>query len=290
MSVAVYKLGDAGYPAVLANDIAPPEVLFVLGDLAALDHPRVGIVGARRCTHYGREVARDLGRDLSAAGVAVVSGLALGIDGAAHEGALAASCAPPIAVVGSGLDVVYPARHRHLWNAVSSAGCVLSEAPLGAAPEPYRFPARNRIIAALSEVLVVVEARARSGSRHTVDAAIDRGVRVLAVPGPVRSPSSEGTNRLLRDGCGPACDVDDVLSALVLDTSGHGRERRELRRPPAGGDANVLAAVDWSPTTIETVLRRTGLSPLAAAAALERLASSGWLRGAAGWWERVAGG
>ena len=286
-SVTIRVLGEDGYPSVLAEDHEPPGVLFAAGDAAALDAPRVAIVGARRCTHYGREVARSFGHDLAAAGVAVVSGLALGIDGAAHEGALAAEAAPPVAVVGSGLDVVYPTRHRRLWQRVTEHGCVLSESPLGAPPTAWRFPARNRIIAALAEVLVVVEAHEASGSRHTVDAAIDRGVRVLGVPGSVHSPASAGVNRLLRDGCGPACDVDDVLVALDLDTIGTRSATRDRRPEPHGTEADVLAAVDWTPTSVETVLLRTGLAPPTASSALVRLEQAGWVQPTAGWWQRV---
>src|SRR5204862_479680 len=155
-------------------------------------------------------VARQLGRELAAHGVAIVSGLAIGIDGSAHEGALAAKAAPPVGVVGSGLDVVYPKRHRHLWDAVAAAGVLLSEAPMGAVPERWRFPARNRILAALSDVVVVVESHAAGGSMHTVRAAIDRGIPVMAVPGSMRNPAAAGTNQLLSEGVPPARDPDDI--------------------------------------------------------------------------------
>ncbi len=170
--VVVHVAGLDGYPPALADDHEAPAVLFSRGALDALEGRRVAIVGSRECTRYGRDVAYALGRDLAAAGVGVVSGLALGVDGAAHDGALQAGGAPPIAVVGSGLDVVYPRRNAQLWRDVAATGVVLSEAPLGAAPEPWRFPVRNRIIAALAEVVVVVESRHRGGSLHTVEAAI----------------------------------------------------------------------------------------------------------------------
>src|SRR5436305_14964730 len=225
--VTVHVLGHDAYPIVLADDPEAPAVLFSVGDLAALDGPRVAIIGSRRCTRYGRDVAFDLGRDLARAGVRVVSGLALGIDGAAHLGVLAAGdgAASPVAVVGSGLDVVYPRAHARLWSQVADAGVVLSEAPLGARPEPWRFPARNRILAALADVVVVVESRAKGGSFHTVQAADQRGVPVMAVPGPVRSPASEYTNELLVSGSPPARDVDDVLVALDLVGRGPARRR-----------------------------------------------------------------
>src|SRR5688500_3225369 len=251
-----------------------------------------------------------LGRGLAAAGVAVVSGLAAGIDAAAHEGALAAHAAAvaagpgraaaPIAVVGSGLDVVYPRRNRRLWGDVARTGVLLSEAPLGAAPEPWRFPLRNRIIAGLADVVVVVESHAHGGSMHTVQAAADRDVPVMAVPGSVRSPSSAGTNRLISDGVPPVLDVDDVLVALSL------RSRPGAARPASPGTSDlddhphahprpqldpvaaaVLDALDWEPTTTEDVLRRTSITLGPVAAALNRLEMAGLARSRSGTWERT---
>src|SRR5262249_38747100 len=155
----------------------------------------------------GIDVAFELGRDLAAAGVAVVSGLAVGIDASAHAGALHAATSPPIAVVGSGLDVIYPRRNAVLWREVERRGLVLSQAPLGALPEKWRFPARNRLIAALADAVVVVESGTTGGSLHTVTEAVRRDRVVYAVPGPVRSDASAGTNRLLADGAVPACDA-----------------------------------------------------------------------------------
>ena len=292
VGVTVCLLGQAGYPPALAQDPEAPPVLFWRGSPEALDRPRAGIVGTRRATGYGRDVARQLGRELAEAGAAVVSGLAAGIDGSAHEGALAAAAAPPVGVVGSGLDVVYPRRHAGLWRQVGDAGVLFSEAPLGSRPEQWRFPARNRLIAALSQVLVVVESPLAGGSFHTVRAAADRGVPVLAVPGPVRSPASAGTNRLLSEGCAPACDVGDVLAALSLETAGGTLERVDRRPPPSPDDAPVLEAVGWEATSAEQVMARTGLSPSRAALSLAHLEAAGWVRrpagSAGGWWERVA--
>ncbi|MEJ7845416.1 MAG: DNA-processing protein DprA, partial [Acidimicrobiales bacterium] len=148
--VGVAVPGGAGYPEALVQDPEPPAVLFSLGAPDVLAGPRVAVVGTRRCTRYGYEVARDLGAQLASAGVAVVSGLAAGIDGAAHRGALDAGAAPPIGVVATGLDIAYPPGHRVLWAEVAAAGTLLSEAPLGTRPARWRFPARNRIIAGLA--------------------------------------------------------------------------------------------------------------------------------------------
>ena len=292
--VAVHLLGQPGYPHVLAEDHEAPAVLFGVGDLEVLDGPRVAIVGSRRCTRYGRDVAFDLGRDLAEAGVRVVSGLALGIDGAAHLGALAAGggAAPPVAVVGSGLDVVYPRAHARLWAQVAEAGAVLSEAPLGARPERWRFPARNRILAALADVVVVVESRIKGGSFHTVQAADTRGVTVMAVPGPVRSAASAYANDLLVTGCAPARDVLDVLVALDLIGRGPMRRRRgpAATSPPPPDDphqAALLEAMGWQPASLDQLVVRTGFSPGQVSVALARLEVGGRVVGEAGWWEQV---
>ena len=283
--VAVMVAGGAGFPAVLTVDPEPPAVLFARGDPAALDGRRVAVVGTRRCTRYGREVAYELGRDLAESGVRVVSGLALGIDGAAHRGALAARAAPPVAVVGSGIDVVYPRSHRALWEEVASAGLLLTEAPLGARPEPWRFPVRNRVIAALAEVVVVVESAETGGSRHTVEAGVARDRPVMAVPGSVRSRVSSYPNGLLADGCHPVRDALDVLVALGL--SGGPREPADRPAPPPRHEAVVLEALGWEPATFDDLCTASGCSPAEVGVALARLESGGWAVERAGWWERV---
>lgn len=290
-------LGGPGYPPRLDADPEPPPVLFVEGALDHIARPSTALVGTRAATGYGRDVARLLGRQLAEAGVVVVSGLALGIDGAAHEGALAAMGAPPVAVVGSGLDVVYPRRHARLWQRVAGAGAILTEAPPGSAPEPWRFPLRNRIIAGLSDVVVVVESRATGGSMHTVDHAHVRSRPVLAVPGSIMSGQSAGTNQLLAEGATPVRDVDDILVALSLagcrapvGRSAHcAVESGPGPEPQAPLDATaqlVLDAVDWTPTRTDEILRRTGMSLSVAAVALTRLEVLGRVRGGGGWWER----
>ena len=200
----------------LADDPDPPVLLFYAGDLGLLDHPvAVAVVGTRRCTTVGRTVAYDLGRDFAKADVAVVSGLALGVDGAAHRGALDAE-GPVIGVVGSGIDVVYPGGNRELWQRVIEHGLLLSEAPAKARPKRWRFPARNRLIAGLSRGVVVVESHRTGGALLTVDEAVERGRPVYAVPGSVLSAASDGTNALLVEGATPACSAADVLYDLGI--------------------------------------------------------------------------
>lgn len=284
--VGVAMRGSAAFPVALDTDDDPPSVLFWQGDLDHLAGVRVAIVGTRRATRYGRDVAHELGHDLAEAGVAIVSGLALGIDGAAHAGALAADGAPPIAIVGSGLDNVYPRQHGSLWRQVARAGVVISEYPLGAPAAAWQFPARNRLIAALADVVVVVESQSTGGAMGTAMEAACRGVPVLSVPGPVTAASSDGTNQLLYDGCAPARSADDVLLAL-------GHERRPTRRAsegrttPVGDAAVVLEQLPWAPTPIEQLVLATGLGLGRVALALEALRDAGWVSLRSGWVERI---
>lgn len=206
---------DPSWP--LASDPDPPVLLFADGRVELLaDRPAVAIVGTRRCSAIGRSVASRFGAELAEAGVTVVSGLASGIDGAAHEGALSAGRGGALAVVGSGLDVVYPKVNAGLWRRVATDGLVISEAPPGARPERWRFPARNRLIAALADVVVVVESHAAGGSLLTVGEAAERGVTVMAAPGAVTNPAAAGSNQLLLDGAPPACSSQDILDQLPV--------------------------------------------------------------------------
>lgn len=281
--VSVLLPGDAGWPPSLLDDPEPPPMLFAAGDPVALGRPRVAVIGTRRCSYAGREVARQLGRDLADAGVCVVSGLALGIDGAAHAGALSsAGGAPPAAVVATGLDVVYPRRHAELWRAVAERGVLLSEYPLGVAPERWRFPARNRIIAGLADVVVVVESHLRGGSMHTVESALERDRLVMAVPGSVRSPAAAGTNALLAAGSPPCRDADDVLVALGLS-----RSTQPQVPEAASGDDPLLHVLGWEPATLEQLADRldTPLGPVAVR--LAELEATGEVIQRTGWYERV---
>ncbi len=324
--VAILLPGWIGYPSALISDPGAPAVLFALGDPTVVeDRPRVAIVGTRSATHYGRQVASELAADLVAEGVVVVSGLARGIDGAAHAGALRADvidAAPPVAVVGTGLDIVYPSSNTMLWEQVAKRGAVFSESAMGTKPRPGVFPARNRIIAALSDVVVIVESHLGGGSLYTADAAARRSIPVCAVPGSVMSRASAGTNALLVDGCTPVRDATDVLVAISLARTGKGefrandanREgsfrgvaggggplvhagpgvkshravRASNRTPPRMSELEqaVFDAVDDTPTTFETILIRTDLSIATAAEACDNLVEREVLSAGAGWWSR----
>jgi DNA processing protein len=210
---------DDLYPVSLSDAHAAPAALIGRGDpglLASLQPAgTVTIVGARRATAYGREIARTLGHDLAGAGMIVVSGLAFGVDGCAHRGALDSDSGTTIAVLGCGPDTAYPVSHRSLWRRVCERGLVLSELPPGAVPWRWTFPARNRIMAALAGMTVVVEAAARSGSLITADLAADLGRDLGAVPGPVTSRASAGPNNLLAGGACVVRDAQDVLDAML---------------------------------------------------------------------------
>jgi DNA processing protein len=265
------------YPDSLRDADDAPWALIGRGNqqfLAGLEtHGAVTIVGARRATSYGREVARELGRELAAAGMVVVSGLAFGIDGCAHRGALDGG--RTIAVLGCGPDVAYPASHRTLWRRICETGLVISEFPPGATPWRWTFPARNRIMAALAGMTVVVEAATRSGSLITTDLAADLGRDLGAVPGPVTSRASAGPNALLASGAHVIRDAQDVLDAML----GPGRMPLISSGPDLEPELEaVLAAVEAGEPTCDAVATATSLSAPIVAAALSRLELLGYLR------------
>jgi DNA processing protein len=264
------------YPDSLRDAADAPWALIGRGDPRLLDgiepFEAVTIVGARRATSYGREVARELGRELAAAGMVVVSGLAFGIDACAHRGAI--DVGRTIAVLGCGPDVAYPASHRSLWRRICECGLVISEFPPGATPWRWTFPARNRIMAALAGMTVVVEAATRSGSLITTDLAADLGRDLGAVPGPVTSRASAGPNGLLAAGAHVIRDAQDVLDAML----GPGRTRVEPAAPELDPDLEaVLAAVEAGNSTCDEVATAIGRTGPAAAAALSRLELLGYL-------------
>jgi DNA processing protein len=267
---------SALYPESLRDAADAPWALIGRGDAGLLEELEpfrtVTIVGARRATSYGREIARELGRELASAGMIVVSGLAFGIDACAHRGAIDAG--RTVAVLGCGPDVAYPASHRSLWRRICERGLVLSEFPPGATPWRWTFPARNRIMAALGGMTVVVEAATRSGSLITTDLAADLGRDLGAVPGPVTSRASAGPNSLIASGAHVVRDAQDVLDALL----GPGQKKIEPAAPLLDPDLEAaLAAVEAGSSTCDAVATATGLSAPVAASALSRLELLGYL-------------
>jgi DNA processing protein len=272
---ACCRHGDL-YPGSLRDAPDAPWALIGRGSSRLLDglelFEAVTIVGARRATSYGREVARELGRELAAAGMTVVSGLAFGIDACAHRGAIDAG--RTIAVLGCGPDVAYPASHRSLWRQICERGLVISELPPGATPWRWTFPARNRIMAALTGMTIVVEAAVRSGSLITTDLAADLGRDLGAVPGPVNSRASAGPNGLLASGAHVIRDAQDVLDAML----GPGQRQIEHRGPELDHALeSVLTAVEAGHSGCDAVAAATGLPGPAAASALARLELLGYL-------------
>ena len=278
---------DDRYPPGLRDAADAPRALLGRGALGLLEaiepQAAVTIVGSRRASSYGREVARDLGRELAAAGLVVISGLAFGIDACAHRGALDAG-GKTIAVLGCGPDTSYPAAHRGLWRSIAETGVVISELPPGSTPWRWSFPARNRVMAALAGMTVVVEAAARSGSLITADLAADLGRDLGAVPGPVTSRASAGPNELLAGGACLVRDAQDVLDAML----GVGARPLQRTGPPLDEElAMVLAAVESlaagsggsvsGAANADAVAAATGLGAGRAAASLTHLELLGYL-------------
>lgn len=277
---------DPRYPAALQEIYDPPPVLFARGRVDAfVDATAVAVVGSRRCTAYGRTMASRLGADLAAAGLLVVSGLARGIDGAAHEGALRGRPDGPAtaAVLGCGIDVVYPPEHRRLTEEIAAGGLLLTEFPPGTPPDRRHFPRRNRIISGACRGVIVVEASERSGTRLTVDFAMHEGRDIFAVPGPATSPLSAGPLDLLREGaclCASAIDVLREWKLLPGESSSWpaaGEAGAPLRGDPA--QVKLLGALDPAvPAGLEEVCELTGLAAGDALAGLLKLELQGLAR------------
>ncbi len=255
--LTVLTWDDAAYPANLRRIDTPPPVLFVRGTLVPQDEWAVAIVGTRRATTYGKECARRLATDLAAAGVTIVSGLARGIDGIAHEATLAVG-GRTLAVLGNGLDQIYPPEHRQLAAAIAQQGALISEQPLGAAPEARNFPARNRIISGLSLGVLVVEGDWSSGAIITARQALEQGREVFAVPGSIFSPNSNGPNRLIQEGATAVLTANDVLEALNLTRAAQqGRVRQLLPTEPV--EMQLFALLSDEPHHVDELSRAAGL-------------------------------
>jgi DNA processing protein len=250
---------DSEYPAALRTIDAAPPVLYVRGRLTSQDEWAVALVGTRRASTYGREVAHVLGSELARQGVTVVSGLALGIDTVAHRAALEAG-GRTLAVLGSGLDQVYPPQNRGLAAAIAEQGAVISDYALGTRPDANNFPPRNRIISGLSRGVVIVEAGDRSGALITARFAAEQGRDVFAVPGSILHPGSAGCNALIRQGAAPLLSVDDVLEQLDLL---HLEERIDARAavPADPQEQQLLALLSSEPAHIDEIMRGAQLPP-----------------------------
>ena len=281
---------DARYPSRLAEVPDAPATLHVHGALVDADALAVAVVGSRRATPYGLEVAETLAADLAARGVTIVSGLARGIDAAAHRGALRVG-GRTLAVLGSGIDVIYPPENRRLAAEIAERGALLSQFAPGTPPLPQNFPTRNQVIAALSLAVVVVEAAEKSGSLITARLAAELGREVLAVPGRITAPESRGANRLIQDGAHVAMGWEDVVGVLperwkarVTATAGIGRAgdaaaagRGALEGEPSGY-RSILELLGEDPVDIDHVIERSGLGAGRVSAALLELELEGRVR------------
>ncbi len=252
--VKVVLLGAEGYPPWLAAIPDPPDLLFVRGDLPAA--AGVAVVGSRRATRYGINLARTMGAALGRRGVAVISGLARGIDGSAHRGVVeAGGCG--IAVMGCGPDRWYPTSHKGLGEAlVDGGGAVITEYPPGTVPEPWRFPVRNRIITGLSRVVLVVEAAIGGGALISARLGLEQGREVLAVPGDINRATSRGCNELIRDGAMPVLGASELLE--ILEGEGIVAPVTEAGEPEDRKQDDLLAAIGESGATVETLMERIG--------------------------------
>lgn len=289
--ISVVTLADADYPELLAAISDPPPALFVRGELPA--GTSVAVVGARKVSVGAADVARSLGRRLAERGVAVVSGLALGSDAAAHRGALEGG-GETVGVLGCGIDVVYPKTNRKLYAEVERRGAVVSEYYLGEPPLAWRFPARNRVIAGLAEVTVVVEAAERSGSLITARHAMDEGREVWAVPGPLGMEECRGSNKLLADGANVLWDVEEFVAAFgaANGTPAEPPESTLNQEVPAElpeSEARALRAVGFSPSGVDQIGARSGLGMRELLPALSLLELKGYVaRDATGAFARKA--
>ena len=264
----VVRIDDPAYPTLLRETAAPPPLLFVRGAPSLLAEPQLAMVGSRNPTPSGRETARDFARQLGRSGLAIISGLALGIDAESHRGALEAEAAT-VAVMATGLDRVYPARHRALAHEIAERGALVTEHPRGTQVKAQNFPRRNRIIAGLSVGTLVVEAARRSGSLITARLAAEQGREVFAIPGSIHSPTARGCHMLIRQGAKlveTAADVLEELKPLVEGVyaadEGHSSESSGLVPQALERDhAMLLEKMGYDPITVDQLVKRSRLTP-----------------------------
>jgi DNA processing protein len=271
-------LADDAYPPLLARIADPPLALFYRGDLALAQKPLLAMVGSRRASPYAISVASHFARELALAGIGVVSGLAEGVDAASHRAALDA-CGDTIAVLGTGIDIIYPRSNRRLFRAIEQRGLVLTEFPAGTPPLPYNFPVRNRIISGLTLGTIIVEATGRSGSLITARTASEQNREVFAVPGSIFAPGSEGTNRLIQVGAKLVHDVADIFDELPQHLRPQPAATAELQSPLR----EVLEAFARDAAThVDTAAESLGRPVSTLSEALLQLELDGWLRSISG--------
>lgn len=280
--VEIVPFNHGDYPARLRLIVDPPPFLYVRGKLGAPDERAVAIVGSRSASDYGRRMARELSRGLASLGFTVVSGMARGIDGEAHQAALEAG-GRTLAVLGSGVERAYPPEHEALYRRISENGAVISELPMGTRPLAFHFPARNRLISGMALGVVVVEATEKSGSLITAATAVEQGREVFAVPGPAGSSRSRGAHRLIRQGAKLVETVDDILEELapqLLRPKGGATAPAPLELPENAGDAarKIFALLKENSLQVDQVIEKSGLAPAEVLEVLLDLELKGFLR------------
>ncbi len=275
-SISVLTLPEPEYPRLLREIEQPPPVLYIRGGLTPADDFSVAMVGTRKVTPYGQQITRDTSTFLAGHGLTIVSGLARGVDALAHQHALKAG-GRTIAVLGSGVDVIYPPEHRILAEAIIENGAIISDYPLGTQPEGVNFPPRNRIISGLSLATIVVEAGDRSGALITADFAVEQGRDVFAVPGNVLSPMSQGTNRLIQNGAYAMISPQDVLDALGLEQVSDFQAARQTL-PADTTEAKILQVLDYEPIHVDEICHAAGLAVETVTAALTMMELKGMVQ------------
>lgn len=275
-NVTVLTLLDHDYPDLLREIDQAPPVIYLKGALTPTDAFSVAVVGTRKVSEYGQQVTRDTCTYLAARGLTIVSGLARGVDALAHQHALKAG-GRTIAVLGSGVDVIYPPEHRKIASAIIENGALISDYPLGTQPEGVNFPPRNRIISGLSLATVVIEAGDRSGALITADFALEQGREVFAVPGNVLSPVSRGTNRLIQNGAYAMISPQDVFDVLNLDQIDAKKDARQLL-PTDDIEVRILQVIDYQPKHIDEICNETDLAIEKVSAALTLMELKGMLQ------------
>lgn len=277
--VRLITLKSAEYPLLLRQTYQPPPILFVRGKPLSDYSYCLAIVGARKCSLYGRAVAEELAQELSGAGVTVASGLARGIDSVAHKGALRDK-GSTVGVLGCGLDVVYPPENKRLYSEIAEFGSLVSEYPLGTLPLPFNFPSRNRIISGISLGVVVVEAKERSGTLITADFALEEGKEVMAIPGSVKSSLSKGTHRLLKQGAALVENAADVLEVLGLEARVEGKDKSFAEL--SSKEQQIIDIVSAAPLHIDEIARAAQLDLAEVLATLTSLEMNGLVKADAG--------
>lgn len=262
---AIITLLDTAFPQLLREIYDPPLALYVKGSLPQDMSRSLSIVGSRRATHYGQLVTERISRDLVACGFLIVSGLARGIDTIAHRSALA-SAGETIAVLGCGLDIAYPPENKNLMEQIANQGAVLSEFPFGTEPHKMNFPIRNRIISGISAGVLIIEAGEKSGALITANCALEQGREVLAIPGNIYSPTSRGTNQLIKQGARLVEGVEDILEELGISAGEHSSGTAGSQSPPSNikltrEEGKIYALLSYDPVPIDVIIQKSGLCP-----------------------------